>query len=758
MKTRWLFLASLLLFTTLPGRGQAPTSALNLSMEQVDRRTHQPTGWLPSIQAGAPAAFRAGYQVAADSLVHHGGRYALRIQSTGQTRAENEFGAASQHVPAAFKGRVIKLTGFLKTDQVQNGAAGLWLRVDGPEGVLEFDNMSKRPVQGTTDWQEYSITLPLDEKAQTIYFGGLLSTTGTLWLDDLTLTVDDKPLAQAPPKPVVHYKAEQDTAFRHGSGLVLANLSKQQIDNLAVLGRVWGFVKYYHPAVARGDYNLDAELLRVLPKALASKNLKARSEVLSAWVTSLGKVPACRTCREPAPSSVRLQPDLAWLTDQNQLSPALSQQLAYLRQNRNQGPHYYIGAAQNVGNPLFQHEEPYATQEAPDAGLRLVALFRYWNMIDYFFPYRYAIGEDWQQVLPEFIPQFVAARTAEQYHLTALALIARIHDTHANIFNDKVLSTYKGLLFAPLWLRFVEGQAVVAGYYDAALGAATTLQPGDVIVQVDGKPVADIVKARQPITPASNEPTQLRNTANDLLRGTTPQVALVVRRSGREFPVTVERVPSSKLNLGISYGTSDPKAPAWKMLPGNIGYLALGTIHNDDLTQLMTEAKDTKGLVIDIRNYPSEFVVFSLSKYLLDRPKEFVYFSQPQVTYPGFFDRTPAIKVAPGPKSAYPGKVVILVNELSQSQAEYTTMALRTAPRATVVGSTTAGADGNVSYLVLPGNIRTAISGLGVYYPDGRETQRVGIVPDVEVKPTIKGIAEGHDEVLEKAVQLIEAG
>jgi hypothetical protein len=223
MKTRWLFLASLLSFTTLPGRGQAPTSALNLSIEQVDRRTHQPTGWLPSIQAGAPAAFRAGYQVAADSLVHHSGRYALRIQSTGQTRAENEFGAASQHVPAAFKGKVIKLTGFLKTDQVQNGAAGLWLRVDGPEGVLEFDNMSKRPVQGTTDWQEYSITLPLDEKAQTIYFGGLLSTTGTLWLDDLTLTVDDKPLAQAPPKPVVHYKAEQDTAFRRGSGLVLAN-------------------------------------------------------------------------------------------------------------------------------------------------------------------------------------------------------------------------------------------------------------------------------------------------------------------------------------------------------------------------------------------------------------------------------------------------------------------------------------------------------------------------------------------------------
>jgi C-terminal processing protease CtpA/Prc len=100
---------------------------------------------------------------------------------------------------------------------------------------------------------------------------------------------------------------------------------------------------------------------------------------------------------------------------------------------------------------------------------------------------------------------------------------------------------------------------------------------------------------------------------------------------------------------------------------------------------------------------------------------------------------------------------VILVNELTQSLAEFTTMALRAVPGAQVVGSTTAGADGNVSTIVLPGNISSWISGLGVYYPDGRETQRVGIVPDVVVTPTIKGIREGRDELLERAVQLIEA-
>ena len=107
-------------------------------------------------------------------------------------------------------------------------------------------------------------------------------------------------------------------------------------------------------------------------------------------------------------------------------------------------------------------------------------------------------------------------------------------------------------------------------------------------------------------------------------------------------------------------------------------------------------------------------------------------------------------------KEKFKGKVVVLVNELSQSQAEYTAMAFRAAPNSTVIGSTTAGADGNISRIVLPGGLSTMISGIGVFYPDGSPTQRVGIVPDFEVKPTIQGIKEGRDELLEKAIEIID--
>ena len=119
------------------------------------------------------------------------------------------------------------------------------------------------------------------------------------------------------------------------------------------------------------------------------------------------------------------------------------------------------------------------------------------------------------------------------------------------------------------------------------------------------------------------------------------------------------------------------------------------------------------------------------------------------------FTYTKALTVGKSNKEYFKGKVIILVNEITQSQAEYTTMALRVAPNATVLGSTTAGADGNVSQFTLPGGINTMISGIGVYYPDGKETQRIGMIPDIVIKPTIKGIKQDSDELIEKAIELI---
>jgi carboxyl-terminal processing protease len=92
---------------------------------------------------------------------------------------------------------------------------------------------------------------------------------------------------------------------------------------------------------------------------------------------------------------------------------------------------------------------------------------------------------------------------------------------------------------------------------------------------------------------------------------------------------------------------------------------------------------------------------------------------------------------------------VVLVNEKTQSYAELSAMLLQAIPGAVVLGSETAGADGNIVSVPFPGGLLTYYSGIGVYYADGRETQRVGIVPTRLVRPTGAGIRAGRDEVLD---------
>jgi hypothetical protein len=95
----------------------------------------------------------------------------------------------------------------------------------------------------------------------------------------------------------------------------------------------------------------------------------------------------------------------------------------------------------------------------------------------------------------------------------------------------------------------------------------------------------------------------------------------------------------------------------------------------------------------------------------------------------------------------------MICNQGTQSSGEFTAMVLQAMPNSVIVGSQTAGADGNISRFKLSTEFQTGFTSLGVYYPNGESTQRIGIVPDSLVHPTASGIRQGRDEVLEKALQ-----
>src|SRR5262245_26286354 len=107
-----------------------------------------------------------------------------------------------------------------------------------------------------------------------------------------------------------------DRQFDSASGITLQTLTNAQIDNLAVLGKVWGFLKYHHPLITAGKQHWDYELFRILPRVLGAADASAARSAMSQWITGLGTVPACTDCSRLFESDLHLRPPATWLTDE----------------------------------------------------------------------------------------------------------------------------------------------------------------------------------------------------------------------------------------------------------------------------------------------------------------------------------------------------------------------------------------------------------------------------------------------------------
>jgi C-terminal processing protease CtpA/Prc len=688
-----------------------------------------------------------------DDSVKIDGTNSIRLQKDN-TSTKGGHGSVVFSLPAGFKGSKVTLKGYIKTEAVQDGYAGLWLRTDAGSQMVGFDNMSDKGAKGTQDWKQYDITVAMDETVTAIVFGGLLVGKGKTWFDKLELLVDDKPIQSVVWVPG---KIKPQRKELTSSGVIIDSLlSNQQIENLYILGKLWGFLKYHHPEVAKGDYDFDSSLFSIIPAVMKAGSMAERDDIFLNWINTLGdenKYPAAKPLDE---KDLHTKPGLTWMNDKTFFSEKIAARLNNIYAHRNSGPNYYVRLMPGVGNPVFDKEAIYKSVPASDDGFRMLALFRYWNMIEYFFPYKHLFKESWTDVLKEFVPEFALNRSPLNYRLTCLRLINRVHDTHANIYNDAMLRDHFGKNGPAVDFKIIDNKVIVEDYLDDSLVAIESLKPGDEIIEVNGKKIAEIRKNAEPYLCASNASVADRNfIGRFLFKSNDDSLVVTYKRNNKTEKAILRLYAPGK----FPYRNGDNwRMPMYKLLSPDIGYVSLGKIVADSLPAIFKNFENTNGIIIDIRNYPSQFMPFAMAEYIKPSASPFVKFTNGSLSNPGSFTTTMPIQNGASRKSkteTYKGSIVILVNEQSQSQAEYTTMALRTAPRSVVMGSQTAGADGNISYVPFPGGFSSPFSGIGVFYPDGEETQGLGIVPDIVIMPTQKGIAEGKDDVLEKAKEHI---
>jgi C-terminal processing protease CtpA/Prc len=406
-----------------------------------------------------------------------------------------------------------------------------------------------------------------------------------------------------------------------------------------------------------------------------------------------------------------------------------------------------------------QKDNPYTDMQFPTVEYRLLALFRFWNVINYFFPYKKLIDDPWENVLPRYIPKFEANKDAADYQLTVREMVAEIRDSHGGTRNANLSMDRLGRFQPNIFLGYVENQSVVTKVLDDKL----PIKVGDVILSVDGEPVE---KRRDEVARyiASSTPQWLMRLVHFRLLFGQKDTAVKLRVRGADNQVRNVELPRSQSIM-------DPKlaavlertTPIIQVLPSGFGYVDLARLPAGDVDKMFETIKNTPAVIFDMRGYPNG-TAWSIAPRLSEK-KDVVaaQFSRPLLEGKSMSDSeyadtasySFAQKIPERKGDVYRGKVVMLINEAAISQAEHTCMFFEAATDVTFIGTPTAGANGDITFMVLPGNLQVSFSGHDVRHADGRQLQRMGIQPTIRVASTIRGLIEGRDEILERAIKYL---
>lgn len=527
----------------------------------------------------------------------------------------------------------------------------------------------------------------------------------------------------------------------------------QEVQNLEKLCLVWGYTKYTHPVFLTGEKDWDEELLKLIPTVSEAKEEEV-NDILHEWFVSLGEIDygISRPASKPVESEAIVQADTGWILDETYLGAELSADMQNLgpvpKIDRSRAP---VKFNTGQGVPNFKMENTYATCSYQTEEERLLGLFRVWNAIEYYFPYIDIMDESWHDLLREFIPKMLQASDLQSLELTIYELTAHLHDGHTILINSQTLNDVFGKYVAPVnMLRTKEGQWVVSDlFWDCPL------QVGDVILKLDGTDIKEVEENRKKYISVPNDEKLLNRLGTYLLRSQDEEMEITVLRDEKEQTYTVKGTTQYKY-FARTIETSH------EILDGNIGLINPGALPKGNtgtvVQQIMNDLRDTDGLIVDLRQYPSDTNMHTfLSMYLQRAGTVYNIMTVPSQSVPGTFTKQKMVSMGVTPAIFYYEKlVVVLMDELSVSNSEFSIMDLRTGDHVVVLGNNSLGTDGDITELPLPNGNILWFTSCSVYTPEMGQTQRIGLTPDIEVYPTVEGIKEGRDELMEAAVEYIQ--
>lgn len=389
-------------------------------------------------------------------------------------------------------------------------------------------------------------------------------------------------------------------------------------------------------------------------------------------------------------------------------------------------------------------------QAIANTDCRVAGVIIVWNVIQHFSPYLEFSNGPWESALRPAIYAAVAARSDAEYAQALLSLVAKLRDGHGFTVGLKLKAG--GL---PFRVSVVEDKVIIT-----AVDGLPELARGDIIETIDGHSALDEVAHLESYSPGSNQLSRFR-ALNRFGAGEIGRVAelKVLRASAPAKVIRISR--SEDTRSYFSNGIPEFTYGAIAEIEPGVFYVNIPAAEAEEFSARLVELANAKGIIFDqrlcARHYaknplePHSMIIPHLIDKSVDVPPVFM----PLVTRPDHEDwsysEPGAQKIDPA-TPRFRGKCVFINGPFVVSSGENYMSIVANYKLAQTVGEVTAGCNGAVNQIPVPGGFKIAFTQMKVLKHDGTAHYLRGYQPDIPVVPSIKDVRSGRDTTLDAAL------
>ena len=525
--------------------------------------------------------------------------------------------------------------------------------------------------------------------------------------------------------------------------------------------QIWGLLKYKHPNISKGPIDFDKEFIKQFDKIKTIKTIEQFNTEILNWIGSLNsKKERIKIKKVKSDISFIENADYSWITSSN-FNNELTELLNQIKNNTNFGKHYaYINKMSNSVN--FNNDKEFIDFDTKKESHRFLFLASFWNKMRYWNVNIYLTETKWNKVLQLIIPNF-SDESKMSFDLAKEKLFTYLNDSHSN-YNFSKLYNNPQRKYSLYGGRIINDTLVIKTIFNQEFSKSENVQLGDMIYSVNGKKLSEYYKEKFSKRISASNKNYLKKSIEQfyLLSNISDSIKIgLLKKNGEKGQQKIKLYKFSKEIYNVINLQDSLADVKWKKLEKNIGYINLKEINKSELEEAFKNFNNSKGIIIDLRNYPRNLNVNDVPSYLYPKKKVFMKILTPYAPSISKYDTQSVLKIIKNPfaagknnKNYYKGKVILLVDRSTSSMAEYFGMAIQNSPNCITIGEQTFGAVMNRNEVILKDKTTIDFTGVGAFYPNDKNVQRQGLKIDYFIQEYAKGY--NAYRYIDEAIKLIK--